>query len=115
MILSRIAVCLRGFALFAVGVFFLSSADVITAQSFPDHAIRVVVPYPAGGPTDTIARVVTQNLGADLGQSVIVENQAGAGATVIAGTEGFTTKASESVASAATGAKSFTGSKSRFW
>jgi tripartite-type tricarboxylate transporter receptor subunit TctC len=79
MILSRIAVCLRGFALFAVGVLFLSSADVITAQSFPDHAIRVVVPYPAGGPTDTIARVVTQNLGADLGQSLIVENQAGAG------------------------------------
>jgi tripartite-type tricarboxylate transporter receptor subunit TctC len=52
------------------------------AQGFPDHAVKVVVPYPAGGPTDTIARTVTRGLSADLGQSVVVENQAGAGGRI---------------------------------
>jgi tripartite-type tricarboxylate transporter receptor subunit TctC len=51
-------------------------------QSFPDHPVKVVVAYPAGGPTDTIARVVTRGLSADLGQSVVVENQAGAGGRI---------------------------------
>jgi tripartite-type tricarboxylate transporter receptor subunit TctC len=49
------------------------------AQSFPDHPIKVVVPYPAGGPADTVARVTTQGLGAELGGSVIIENVVGAG------------------------------------
>jgi tripartite-type tricarboxylate transporter receptor subunit TctC len=52
------------------------------AQSFPDHPVKVVVAYPAGGPTDTIARVVTRGLSVDLGQSVVVENQAGAGGRI---------------------------------
>src|SRR5262249_61687797 len=62
----------------ALGVI-LALASTAQAQSFPDRPIKVVVSYPAGGPTDTVARVVTQNLAADLGQSVIVENLAGAG------------------------------------
>jgi tripartite-type tricarboxylate transporter receptor subunit TctC len=49
------------------------------AQSFPDHPIKVVVPYPAGGPADTVARVTTQGLGDELGGSVIIENVVGAG------------------------------------
>jgi tripartite-type tricarboxylate transporter receptor subunit TctC len=49
------------------------------AQSFPDHPIKVVVLYPAGGPADTVARVTTQGLGAELGGSVIIENVVGAG------------------------------------
>jgi len=52
------------------------------AQGFPDRAIKVVVPYPAGGPTDTIARTLTRGLSADLGQSVVVENQSGAGGRI---------------------------------
>jgi tripartite-type tricarboxylate transporter receptor subunit TctC len=60
----------------------LALASAARAQSFPDHPIKVVVSYPAGGPTDTVARVVTQNLAADLGQSMIVENQAGAGGRI---------------------------------
>ena len=52
------------------------------AQSFPDKPIKVIVPYPAGGPTDTIARAVTQHLGTTLGQSIIIENQAGAGGRI---------------------------------
>ena len=35
------------------------------AQNYPDHAVRIVVPYPAGGPADTVARVTTVGLGAE--------------------------------------------------
>jgi tripartite-type tricarboxylate transporter receptor subunit TctC len=49
------------------------------AQQFPDHPIKVVVAYPPGGVGDTVTRVATQGLGPLLGQSVIVENIAGAG------------------------------------
>jgi tripartite-type tricarboxylate transporter receptor subunit TctC len=50
-----------------------------SAQNFPERSIKILVPYPAGGPTDTVARTISQALSTDLGQSVIVENQAGAG------------------------------------
>ena len=53
-----------------------------SAQSYPDRPIKVFVPYPAGGPTDTIARAVTQSLSAELGQSIIIENQSGAGGRI---------------------------------
>jgi tripartite-type tricarboxylate transporter receptor subunit TctC len=48
------------------------------AQNFPDHPVKIVVPYPAGGPGDTVARVTTQGLGAELGGSVVIENIPGA-------------------------------------
>ena len=63
-----------------VAIAMLAAGVVVAqAQSFPDRSIKVLVPYPAGGPTDTVARAITQGLTTDLGQSVIVENQAGAG------------------------------------
>jgi tripartite-type tricarboxylate transporter receptor subunit TctC len=52
------------------------------AQTYPDRSIKVMVPYPAGGPTDTVARSVSQALASDLGQSVVVENQSGAGGRI---------------------------------
>jgi tripartite-type tricarboxylate transporter receptor subunit TctC len=52
------------------------------AQTFPSRVIRVVVPYPPGGPTDAIARFVAQELGPALGHNAIVENQAGASGAV---------------------------------
>jgi tripartite-type tricarboxylate transporter receptor subunit TctC len=57
----------------------LGMADLAAAQSYPDRLIKLVVPYPAGGPIDTTARLVAQRLGPILGQTVIIENRGGAG------------------------------------
>ncbi len=53
--------------------------------AWPDRAITVVVPFPAGGGTDTFARPLAQQLGQQLGQSVVVDNRGGAGGTLGAG------------------------------
>ena len=47
------------------------------AQSYPNKPIKMVVPFPAGGPTDAMARIVSDRLSAVLGQSVVVENRGG--------------------------------------
>jgi len=52
------------------------------AQDYPTRPITVIVPFPAGGPTDTIARVTAQSMSKPLGQQIIVENVSGAGGTL---------------------------------
>ncbi|MFI4960807.1 MAG: Bug family tripartite tricarboxylate transporter substrate binding protein [Hyphomicrobiales bacterium] len=52
------------------------------AQSYPDRPIRIIVPTPAGGPVDVMARLLAGALPASLGQNVIVENKSGAGNTL---------------------------------
>ena len=69
--------CAFGFAVLAA-----TFATPAGAQTFPDHPIKVVSPYPAGGPNDTAARLATQGLGAELGQNVFVENITGAGGKI---------------------------------
>src|ERR1700752_1809049 len=49
------------------------------AQAYPDRPVRLVVPVPAGGSNDVIARLMAQKLGAVWGKSVIVDNRPGAG------------------------------------
>ena len=56
----------------------LGAGSTLWAQSYPARAIRMVVPFPAGGPTDSFARLYAEALGKQLGQPVVVENKAGA-------------------------------------
>jgi tripartite-type tricarboxylate transporter receptor subunit TctC len=52
------------------------------AQSYPSRPVTMIVPFPAGGPTDSLARIVSERMKASLGQPVIVENVGGAGGSI---------------------------------
>ena len=56
--------------------------QVATAQTYPSRAVRLIVGFPAGGPTDITARVMAQWLSERLGQQVVVDNRAGAGSNI---------------------------------
>ena len=54
----------------------------LSAQGYPDRPITLIVPFAAGGPSDTIGRLVADHLGRTLGQQIVVENLGGAGGTL---------------------------------
>ncbi len=60
----------------------LALASGAQAQTYPDRPITVVVPFAAGGPTDTVTRLVAEAMSKDLGQQIVVENVGGAGGTL---------------------------------
>ena len=70
------------FGLPLVAAFACASA---LAAGYPEKVVTLVVPFPPGGATDTVARVVAKGMGQRLGQSVIVDNKAGAGTVIGAG------------------------------
>jgi tripartite-type tricarboxylate transporter receptor subunit TctC len=67
-------------ALAVVGLFILG--ERASAQPYPNHTVTMIVPYPAGGPTDQVARVLAQALSDKLKQNFIVENISGGGTTI---------------------------------
>lgn len=71
-------------ASFAVSVLALSfaAATVATAQPYPTRPVTIVVPFPAGGPTDVLGRIMGDRMRKSLGQPVLVENTTGAGGTI---------------------------------
>jgi tripartite-type tricarboxylate transporter receptor subunit TctC len=54
----------------------------VHAQSYPSRAVTVVVPFPAGGPSDVVARIVTEHMSKTLKQNLVIENVGGAGGTI---------------------------------
>jgi tripartite-type tricarboxylate transporter receptor subunit TctC len=60
----------------------LALPGIAQAQAWPTRPVRMIVPFPPGGTTDVVARLVAQRLSVTLGQSVVIENRAGAGGTL---------------------------------
>jgi tripartite-type tricarboxylate transporter receptor subunit TctC len=61
------------------------AATPAAAQPYPSRPITVVVPFPAGGPSDVVARIVAEGMGKVLGQTMVIENVGGAGGTIGSG------------------------------
>jgi tripartite-type tricarboxylate transporter receptor subunit TctC len=66
----------------ALGLILLASTGIAKAQDYPSRSITVIVPFPAGGPSDVVARIVADQMGKVLGQTMVIENVGGAGGTI---------------------------------
>ena len=58
------------------------ASGITAAQNYPDHPIRVVVPFPPGGSVDVIARLVAPKLAENLGQQIVIDNRGGASGNI---------------------------------
>jgi tripartite-type tricarboxylate transporter receptor subunit TctC len=67
---------------FLTGFISLLLAGFVAAQAYPNRPVRVVIPYPPGGPTDIVARVLFQQVSEATGQQFILDNRAGAGGNI---------------------------------
>jgi tripartite-type tricarboxylate transporter receptor subunit TctC len=76
---------LRNALVAAAGVAIVLGSGFAQAQAWPSKPVRIVVPFPAGGSTDLLARSIGQKLGDSLGQPFIVDNRAGANGNIGAG------------------------------
>jgi tripartite-type tricarboxylate transporter receptor subunit TctC len=78
---ARRTLALQAAACFAT-LWFAGPSSLAAQDAYPSRAITIVVPYTAGGGVDTLARILAEDMGASLGQSVIVENVPGASGTI---------------------------------
>src|ERR1019366_3478832 len=77
--------CISSGAALSCGIAVMIAAtggDIACAQSFPNRPVRLIVPYPPGGGSDVIARILAPKMSEGLGQQVVIDNRAGA-ATII--------------------------------
>ncbi len=65
-----------------IGLAAVAGSGPVRAQSFPTRTITMIVPYPAGGPTDAIGRIVAEEVGRILGQNVVIDNRSGGAGSV---------------------------------
>ncbi|MDR6535175.1 tripartite tricarboxylate transporter substrate binding protein [Variovorax soli] len=72
----------RTFARCALSALLLGLAGAAGAQAWPSKPITMIIPFPPGGTLDTVGRMLAQKLGEQLGQSVVVDNRAGAGGAI---------------------------------
>ena len=66
----------------AIALAFAIVSSASLAQNYPNRPITLLVPFAAGGATDTVARVTAQTMSKLLGQTIVVENATGAGGTI---------------------------------
>src|SRR5436853_153005 len=82
-LVSRTSARVRGAVMLLLGTVGCGLAAAAVANAaYPERPVRIVVPFPAGGGADVMARALGQKLGAGLGQQFIVDNRPGAGAMI---------------------------------
>ena len=77
---STLISILAGFSLLSATPFWLAPAAA--AEDYPSRPIRLIIPFPPGGSNDVVGRIIANQLGAKLGQTIFVDNRAGAGGVV---------------------------------
>jgi tripartite-type tricarboxylate transporter receptor subunit TctC len=82
MTLSRRVIALAGLFALTVGPAAAQSTASDAAKDFPNRSIKIVVPFPAGGPSDVLARLIGQKMSEDWGQPVVIENRPGANTVI---------------------------------
>ena len=75
---SRRLICVSGF----MSLLALALAPMAMAQTYPSKPIKMIVPFPAGGTTDIVARIVAQKMSESMGQAITVDNRGGAGGAI---------------------------------
>ncbi len=73
---------MRGIRSAAIALLFFAVAPAAAQDAYPNRAIRIVVPFPAGGPSDVLARIIGERMSADFGQAVVVDNRPGANTVI---------------------------------
>src|SRR5438552_1021500 len=74
---------MRSFVLVALSMLpWTGIVDALAADTYPARALRLIVPFPPGGPADALARLVGDKLSANLGKAVVVDNRPGAGGNI---------------------------------